>query len=333
MGLLYKISFCTVSMNRLQHVMKTLPENMNSNKAYPNLEFVLLDYNSSDGLDAWIYKNFTKELSDGRLIFKRTDQPKYFQRSHSRNMAFKLATGDIVCNMDADNFAGSNFAEYINKHFQKNQSSFLSVNYNDKLNNISDTFGRIACFKKDFEEIGGFDERMSGYGYEDIDFCNRLRLLGREQHFVKESIYLKAIRHDAQERFGNENQQSGIKQVYINYISPIHSKIIFLFKDDHCAFGTLQDINEGLGNPTIQEGQWISGEFKIDDEKKIIVKAENQQMVFHQKDDTLIDDKGRVYYKILDKLFLTKLEAHYTIIGNHQIMVNNMNEERIKVNV
>ena len=49
-----KISFCTVCMNRLQYLMQTLPVNIAGNIDYPNLEFVVLNYNSKDDMENWI---------------------------------------------------------------------------------------------------------------------------------------------------------------------------------------------------------------------------------------------------------------------------------------
>ena len=305
---------------------------MASNKSYKNLEFVLLDYNSADGLEEWINKNFTKELRKGQLIFRRTDKPDHFDWSHSKNMAFGVATGDIVCNIDADNFTGPDFAAFINNHFQKNPNSYLSVNYKDNFNIPSDTFGRIACYKKDFEAVGGFDERMKGYGYEDIDFCQRLELLGRKQHFIKDKKYQKAIRHGYEERFSNATELQKIKAVLINYVSPFKSAILFLFKDARCAFGTLLDLDEGMGNPSIEELGWIAGKYHTDDDNNLLIDMPDYSMKLLPRGGNFTDSKGDIYYNVPDKNYLRKLETLYSIIGNHQILVNNMKEKRIRVN-
>ncbi|KKL80749.1 hypothetical protein LCGC14_2001600, partial [marine sediment metagenome] len=51
---IYKISFCTTCMGRLYNLKETLPKNIEANGEYPNVEFVILDYNSSDGLGDWV---------------------------------------------------------------------------------------------------------------------------------------------------------------------------------------------------------------------------------------------------------------------------------------
>src|SRR6187402_102950 len=98
-----RISFCTVCMNRIEHLKQTLPKNIEDNIAYGNLEFLLLDYNSKDGLEEWVESEMKEYIDKGILHYYKTTEPEYFHRSHSRNMIIKKATGDIVCNIDADN--------------------------------------------------------------------------------------------------------------------------------------------------------------------------------------------------------------------------------------
>jgi hypothetical protein len=38
--------------------------------------------------------------------------------------------------------------------------------------------GRISCKLSDFYEVGGYDESFEGWGYEDVDFRLRLKLVG-----------------------------------------------------------------------------------------------------------------------------------------------------------
>ena len=48
-------------MNRLSHLQETLPKNIHDNYLLGDVEFVLLDYNSSDGLESWV-KNDMKNI-------------------------------------------------------------------------------------------------------------------------------------------------------------------------------------------------------------------------------------------------------------------------------
>lgn len=51
----YSISFCTVCMNRTLHLKETLIKNIRDNSAYPNLEYVLLNYGSKDEMPVIIH--------------------------------------------------------------------------------------------------------------------------------------------------------------------------------------------------------------------------------------------------------------------------------------
>ena len=49
-----KISFCITCMNRLEYLRKTLERNILDNLLEGQVEFVLLDYHSTDGLPEWV---------------------------------------------------------------------------------------------------------------------------------------------------------------------------------------------------------------------------------------------------------------------------------------
>ena len=108
----HKISFNITCMNRLHHIKQTLQQNIHDNFLSEQVEFNLLDYNSTDGLERWVKQQ--GELFDtGIFNYCETITPTCYHRTHSRNMAFRLSTGDIVCNLDADNYLGEGFVAYI----------------------------------------------------------------------------------------------------------------------------------------------------------------------------------------------------------------------------
>ena len=54
-----QISFCITCMNRLKHLQETLEKNILDNFLVDEVEFVVLDYNSQDGLEAVSYTHLT----------------------------------------------------------------------------------------------------------------------------------------------------------------------------------------------------------------------------------------------------------------------------------
>ena len=57
-----QISFCITCMNRLKHLQETLEKNILDNFLVDEVEFVVLDYNSQDGLEEWIAQSMMKYI-------------------------------------------------------------------------------------------------------------------------------------------------------------------------------------------------------------------------------------------------------------------------------
>jgi hypothetical protein len=239
----YKISFCTVCMNRLHHLKKTLPKNIEDNLDYGNVEFVVLNYGSRDELDVWIKTEMAHHLENGTLKYIKTTIPTTFHMSHSKNVVAKQATGDIICNVDADNYIGAHFAAYINREYNQDKNIYLAVNHKTARR---DCCGRICVFKEDFLTLKGYDESMEGYGFEDNDFWNRMELLGRKIRYIDNVEFLQVITHEDQERLQSESNNTGIYKIYIQYIDHSLSKLLYLFRDKRFYKGKI--VNNYLFN-------------------------------------------------------------------------------------
>lgn len=195
-------------MGRLPDLMRTLPVNLRWNAAYDNLEFVVLDYNSDDGLGSWIGANFGNYLDSGRVVYYRTEEPEHYSMTHSRNVAFKAATGDIVCNIDADNYT-LNVAPSVDMR--------PAPCFAEHINALANAHGRRRIFGKDpramrgrlgfyrdefIQLLGGYDEDLTGYGYDDHDLYQRALRLGLK--FVAfDSTYYSRIHTPKKQRAVN----------------------------------------------------------------------------------------------------------------------------------
>lgn len=171
----------TACMNRLEDLKKTLPANLRDNKDYDKLTFILLDYNSSDGLADWIRSEMIDHIRNGRLQFYQTKEPKWFQPNHSRNVMFKLCGDGIVANVDSDNFTHHGYAARINECFANTNGKVLAVPDNFLLPGTKRLClkGRFAMYKRDIIELGGFDEDLDeGFGNDDMNFVLRAMLAG-----------------------------------------------------------------------------------------------------------------------------------------------------------
>jgi glycosyltransferase involved in cell wall biosynthesis len=174
------ISLCVACKGRLHHLRETLPRNLLDNADYPNLELVVLDYNSTDGLGDWMERNLRSQMDAGRVSYFRSRHPRFFNISHAKNLALRLAGGDIIGIVDADNFTGKGYAYYIADNVRADNCLVGCRMQGEEFQPVDDEgcVGRFALRREAFYEIGGMNEELVGWGFEDIDFYSRLMAKG-----------------------------------------------------------------------------------------------------------------------------------------------------------
>lgn len=347
----HKISFCFVVMNRLYQLKQTLSVNIRDNESYPFIEFIILDYNSSDGLGDWIAGNFFNYIESKKLVYYRTNEPNQFNHSHSKNIVFKLATGDIVCNINADHFTGRNFAQYVNKQFSDCSEIVLTpIDFHRSNKNFrpaKDVFGKVCVKKTDFLRVRGFDERMTGYGFEDWDFINRLEFANVKRVLIEEPSFLRFIAHE-EERYSIDLQL--LANAYVNYIDPSTSEVILLKKNGTYERGILIDhktIDSGNFRLAYQarqylfeyslKSEWENGIWKENSEfiefisvggnKLKLVKHDMSGMNVLQSADTDI-----LFYQITANKVLNALLDFKYSIENRSKLESNFKAKRIVAN-
>jgi GT2 family glycosyltransferase len=160
-------------MNRTADLARTFLQNVLNNECYPGLEFVLLDYNSTDGLAEWVAENLMPHIEAGRVTYLRTEEPQWYSMAHSRNVAFRASRGEIVCNVDADNWTGPGFAAVLNELANQRPRQAIFTKGWQLLH------GRLGFYRREWEEeLGGYDESLEGYGFDDTDLLHRAYKLG-----------------------------------------------------------------------------------------------------------------------------------------------------------
>ena len=194
------VSFCITSLRRNDQIMKTLPRNLDDNwNDRQRCEFVVVDFNPSVDNDRSLYlfvlKNFQKELQCGYLrYFCSTGLPSW-HASIAKNTAHVLARGDILVNVDGDNFVGSNGAEHVRKQFQDER---VQVVHQKPSGRAGDgTYGRIAIRSDLFRAIGGYNEQFLPMATQDVDLMLRASCYARVPIEVsRDRRYAHAIRND-----------------------------------------------------------------------------------------------------------------------------------------
>ncbi len=111
----HKISIITVVKNNVGTIEKCLKSVIHQN--YENIEYIVIDSNSSDGTSEIIRKY------EDRLTFSIREPDNGIW--DAMNKGLKLATGDIVGFLNADDFYFENALDTVNKYFINKNIDFL----------------------------------------------------------------------------------------------------------------------------------------------------------------------------------------------------------------
>jgi hypothetical protein len=325
MGNEKKIAFCITCKNRLGHIQQTLPKNIEDNYLPKDVEFVLLDYNSTDGLAEWV-KGLQKYIDSGILNYYHTKTPEYYHRSHSRNMAFRLSNAKIVCNLDADNYLGKGFAESMIKQFaEAKEPIFITTNLG-----ATGAYGRFCARRDDFFAIRGYNESIAGYGAEDTDLFKRLFDIGLKLEMFHDREFYGVIEHSSMESISEERYYRSLEALYLSYDTPFCDSFILLQKDYTYETGRLIDnlrrnynarrhhspnalerhldlFYRTIVEHDIQEGEWTSSEnyYHLGNGGSI-----------SKLSDTEIMFEERVYYRITDESVIAEFFRLYSTAIN-----------------
>ena len=205
------VSIIIPTRNRLD-LVKTCIESIIIKTIYTRYEIILVD-NGSDEPDALAY--FAELAEQGKVRLVRDDGP--FNYSRLNNKAVGLAEGEIIVllNNDTEVISENWLAEMVQlallpdvgavgaKLYYSNDTiqhagvilgfgGGASHLYLGAKNDYSGYFGQLqmireysavtgACLavrKALYEEVGGLDEEMLPVGYNDVDFCLKLRQMG-----------------------------------------------------------------------------------------------------------------------------------------------------------
>ena len=167
-----KISLCTTCMNRIEYLKKTISINLNLIEDFnvennDKFELSLCNYDSKDGLDDYVKNNFADLIESGILVYTKVDDKKYFHVAHAKNIAYRYSSGDVLINLDSDNHLTLEILNYYNEIFRQH-------NINEIYIRDSECIGLIGLSRNNFYRLGGYNEEMKGYGFEDLDLMQRI---------------------------------------------------------------------------------------------------------------------------------------------------------------
>lgn len=168
-------------------------------------EIIIVDNNSTDKTSQ-VVKDFINKHKDKKIIILKEEKRGV---AHARQKGFEKAQGEIIASTDADSRVHKDWLSYIINSFKKYPDiSALAGPYDfydetilikilrKPVTEISIIMDKIcgwgknhvpganfAIYKKDFEEVGGFDEKLH-FG-EDLELSIRLHRAGKIIFFDK----------------------------------------------------------------------------------------------------------------------------------------------------
>ena len=178
-----KISLCTTCCNRIEDLRYTLPHNMKFIELYNKpVEWVIVDYNSTNKTEIKLALDEIKKPSNLDLKLIRSNEK--WNIGRAKKLVHDSATGDVLINIDSDNFLGASYLDMIHQEISTNRLSIIYFSWTEEFRRYRDEYGldlgfmgKIAISKGIYKAIGGYTTDLIGYGGDDTDLINRAILL------------------------------------------------------------------------------------------------------------------------------------------------------------
>ena len=201
-----RVAFVTTCKGRVQHLAQTLPQNLKDNAGYRNAVFIIVSYGDGPHTVRYLKEHHAEDLESGRVVLYHVLGVEQFKMAHAKNVAHRcgIAEGaEILVNVDADNFTGPHFAQWVADTFSGTPNCFVwarvigtdGIRVGDRGTN-----GRIGVRPSDFLKAGGYDERYKQWGADDRDFNKRLCMLGLTG-IEMPTRFMRSIKHGDGLRF------------------------------------------------------------------------------------------------------------------------------------
>lgn len=213
-----KISFCSTCAQRLHQLKKIWNDNIKTISDYSNSEWVLLNYDGDAAMHKFVmskYKSWPKNF-----VYAKELSGHEWHMSVAKNIAHQLGSGNILFNLDCDNFIGSAIKPTIHsfENGAKVAHLFSGVGRDG-------TAGRIAIDRELFYSMGGYDESFYPMAGQDTDILARAKALGHKISDITdtfpvaikntkiESVKLCSRYNLAWEDFSRENKKKIIQNI------------------------------------------------------------------------------------------------------------------------
>ena len=173
-----KLSIITTCKGRLNHLQQTLP----AMACQPDVEVVVVDYDCPEGTADWVKRHYPS------VNTVKVENRPAFNICHGRNLGAAAASGGWLCFMDADVRPDPGFSGHVAQRLEAGRFYTVSPF-------VPDMYGTCIIPREAFHRVGGYDEVMEPWSYDDKDMYVRLKEMGLVQDHYPAAL-LTAIKHD-----------------------------------------------------------------------------------------------------------------------------------------
>ena len=152
-------------------------------------QIIIVDWSSKD---TSIIEKVARQ--DSRAVIVRVENELYFNHTRTKNLGVNLSDGEMIVVTDADIMINPQLGRLVS-----------ALNANDKLfyrGWIPGGYGTIVVRRHILDAVGGYDERMEGWGGSDDDLYLRLTLRGFQFAYIPKGL-LTHIDHSEEARHIN----------------------------------------------------------------------------------------------------------------------------------
>lgn len=175
------VSVVSCSMNRTENLLRALPSWL----ALPAVsEVVIVDWSSQEPVMAALQ---AAGITDPRVRIVRVDGAPRWVLSQAFNAGFRAARHDTILKLDADIVLSDDF---MTRNALPGNAAFVAGNWRTAAKGQEHVNGFFLVGKSGLARVGGFNEFITTYGWDDDDLYARLQAAGLERRDVApDTIY------------------------------------------------------------------------------------------------------------------------------------------------
>jgi len=202
------ISIVTCAMNRTANLLRAL----SSWLRFSNIdEVIIVDWSSKDPVGQSLKEN---GFNDSRIKVIRVDGEPRWILSYAFNVGFRCASRDKILKVDADILLLDDFFEH---NRLPGKDNFLAGNHRLAKQGQEHINGFLFATRESLTLVGGYNEYITKYGWDDDDLYNRLVKAGYRRDDVLPDTLYHIPHSDAQRtELISSEEQPAVREVMLS---------------------------------------------------------------------------------------------------------------------